>query len=287
MVMGLVMGLIGGGGSIITVPLLVYFYHLEPTKATLASLLVVGSTAVIGILAAARQGNLRLRESLVFAIPSLFGVVISRVLLVPLMPEVLFRWHSFFLTKNIFLMVAFAALMILAATKMIRSGSVKQDMILPPEEPIPQSHHHHKKPHKNPLSIGILLRIPSQGLLVGLITGFLGAGGGFLMIPALVFLIRLPMKQAVGTSLLIISINSLFGFFSDLIARALRGGPESIQSLPWTLLLTITVFAICGLLIGSRMQSLFSDNLRKRIFGWIVLVLGSGILLEQMSHIVN
>jgi uncharacterized membrane protein YfcA len=280
--MGLVMGLIGGGGSIITVPLLVYFYKIEPTKATLASLLVVGSTAIIGIFSAARQGNLRLRESLIFAIPSLFGVVVSRVLLVPKMPDVIFHWEYLTLTKNVFLMAAFAGLMILAATKMIRSGSAKQGPINPPEEL-----RHKKKESKTPSSIWVRFRIPSQGLLVGLVTGFLGAGGGFLMIPALVFLIGLPMKQAVGTSLLIIAINSLFGFFSDLIARLLIGGPESIQSLPWTLLLTITVFAIGGLLIGSRIQHLLSDNLRKKIFGWIVLTLGSGILLEQMTHILN
>lgn len=282
MIMGLVMGLIGGGGSIITVPLLVYFYHIEPTKATLASLFVVGSTAIIGIFAAARQGNLRLRKSLIFAIPSLFGVLISRVLLVPQMPTVIFHWGSMTLTKNIFLMIAFAALMILAATKMIRSGSSQQGLLAHPEEL-----HQQKKDFKSPSSVWVRLQIPSQGLLVGLVTGFLGAGGGFLMIPALVFLIRLPMKQAVGTSLLIIAINSLFGFFSDLIARTLNGGPESFHALPWRLLITITVFAICGLLIGSRIHHLLSDNFRKKIFGWIVLTLGSGILLEQMSHILN
>ncbi len=264
--MGLVMGLIGGGGSIITVPLLVYVYQIEPTQATLASLLVVGSTAVIGVFTAARQGNLRLRESLFFTIPSLFGVIISRVFLIPQMPETLLQIGSLALTKNVFLMLSFSVLMILAASKMIQSGSVPAL-----STPTP------------PISGG--LRVPAQGLFVGLLTGFLGAGGGFLMIPALVFLIGLPMKQAVGTSLLIIAMNSLLGFISDLIARLLRQGPESIQALPFSLLLTITVFAIVGLVIGSRVSHLFSDSLRKKIFGWVVLILGSGILLEQMSRL--
>ncbi len=268
--MGLTVGLIGGGGSIMTVPLLVYFFHVPPSLATISSLLVVGSTALIGALTSARQGHLRLRRSLTFAIPSLIGVVLSRVWLAPQVPETLIQINNFSLTKNIFLMASFAILMIAAATKMIRSGDAprKQDRL--------------KDGSKD--SLWSRFRIPIQGLLVGMTTGFLGAGGGFLIVPALVFLIHLPMREAVATSLLIVTINSLVGFASDFVARILRDGLDpALLSFPWTLLLTVTLLAITGLLLGARIVPSFSDRTLKRIFGWLVLGIGGSILIDQIA----
>lgn len=271
--MGLTVGLIGGGGSIMTVPLLVYFFHIQPSLATISSLLVVGSTSLIGTMIAARKGHLRLRQSLTFAIPSLIGVVFSRVWLAPQVPVTLIKVNGIILTKNIFLMVSFAILMIAAATKMIRSGDSprKQDQM--------------KDGLKDRFKdiVWSRFRIPIQGLLVGMTTGFLGAGGGFLIVPALVFLIHLPMREAVATSLLIVTINSLVGFASDIIARVLRDGLDpALISFPWNLLLTVTLLAIFGLLMGARVVPSFSDRMLKRIFGWLVIGIGSSILIDQI-----
>lgn len=250
--MGVVLGLIGGGGSILTVPILVYLFGLTPVVATGSSLFVVGTTAMTGALRSAKGGNLRIRKGLSFALPSVVGVLLARKLLLPLVPSRLFDVGDLIITKDIFLMLLFAALMLMASLKMLRSSGP----------------HSQDRKSEN-------LNIPSlilRGLLVGLVTGFIGAGGGFLIVPALVFLLGLKMSEAVSTSLLVIALNSLIGFAGSL-------GSEPLH---WQILVPMTVLAVFGLFIGGRLQKKFSEKQLKTSFGWFVLTVGGLILLDQI-----
>lgn len=193
--MGLSLGLIGGGGSILTVPILVYLFGVDPVLATAYSLFVVGLTSLVGSYSHFRAGNVQLRTAIVFGIPSIIAVYAVRKFIVPIIPDPVFHIRSMELSKGTLLMVLFALLMLMASISMIRPTKQKAG---------------ESKATPNYLIIFL------EGLLVGGLTGLVGAGGGFLIIPALVLLAGLPMKQAVGTSLLIIALKSLIGFTGDL-----------------------------------------------------------------------
>jgi uncharacterized membrane protein YfcA len=226
---GITLGLIGGGGSILTVPILVYLFQIDPENATSYSLFIVGITALVGSYRHFKLENLQVKSALFFAIPSVFSLLFVRKLVLPNIPEMLFSSHQLEVTKNLLIMIVFAILMIAASISMIRKS--KGDHI------------------KSTLNIPRLVFI---GFLVGFVTGFLGAGGGFLIIPALLFFANLPMKQAVGTSLLIICINSIIGFTGDLINGI---------SINYQLLLTITAIAIVGMLIGTQLSNHSSTSI--------------------------
>lgn len=253
--MGLSLGLIGGGGSILTVPILVYLFSLQPVVATGYSLFIVGLTALFGGINFMRQGQVDFKTGLIFAGPSFLGVYASRSWVIPALPDPVFQWAGFEMSKNMLMMVVFAVLMILASYSMIRR---------PASTP---------KEKKNIPAIQRYLLIALEGLLVGGVTGFVGAGGGFLIIPALVILVGLPMKRAVGTSLFIIAIKSLFGFAGDL---------QRNPHIDWQLLLTISAIAIGGIFAGTWLSRFVAEDKLKKAFGWFVLVMGSGILLQQL-----
>ncbi|MFB6454944.1 sulfite exporter TauE/SafE family protein [Chitinophaga sp. Hz27] len=252
---GLSLGLIGGGGSILTVPVLVYLFGLETEQATLYSLMVVGTTSLTGVIGAYKRGQLDVKMSLMYAAVSVLIVVITRRLLLPLIPMELFTLGGFAVTKSIATMLLLAVLMLLAAISMIRK---KQGAI-----ETPASTHQHK---------GINIQLVMNAALIGFITGLLGAGGGFLLIPALVFVQHLPMKKAVGTSLLIITLNSLIGFLADAPGH----------TLDWTLLLGITAMAILGILLGGRLGRKISSAPLQKGFGWFVLVMGCYIIFLEL-----
>ena len=247
---GLTLGLIGGGGSILTVPILVYLFQIDPENATSYSLFIVGITALVGSYRHFKLGNLQVKSALFFAIPSVFSLLFVRKLVLPNIPEILFSIHQLEVTKNLLIMIVFAILMIAASISMIRKS--KGDQI------------------KSTLNIP---RLAIIGFLVGFVTGFLGAGGGFLIIPALLFFANLPMKQAVGTSLLIICINSIIGFTGDLINGI---------SINYQLLLTITAIAIVGMLIGTQLSKKIDGSKLKPAFGWFVLVMGIYIISKEL-----
>lgn len=247
---GITLGLIGGGGSILTVPILVYLFQIDPENATSYSLFIVGITALVGSYRHFKLGNLQVKSALFFAIPSVFSLLFVRKLVLPNIPEILFSSHQLELTKDLLIMIVFAILMIAASISMIRKS--KGDQI------------------KATLNIPRLVFI---GFLVGFVTGFLGAGGGFLIIPALLFFANLPMKQAVGTSLLIICINSIIGFTGDLINGI---------SINYQLLLTITAIANVGMLIGTQLSKKIDGSKLKPAFGWFVLVMGIYIISKEL-----
>ncbi len=256
LLIGVSLGLIGAGGSILTVPVLVYFMAIPPVLATAYSLFIVGTTALVGSFRFMHRKQVSFKTALVFALPAFLAVFFTRLWLVPALPHVLLTWGTFSLTKNVFIMVLFAVLMLAASISMIRGGQGQEEE---PESFTPK--------YNLPLIIG-------EGLLVGVLTGMVGAGGGFLIIPALVMLARLPMKIAVGTSLLVIAINSLLGFLGDVSAHG--------QNIQWPFLLVFTLLPVGGIFIGAALTKIISGSKLKKGFGWFVLVMGILILLKEL-----
>ncbi|MBT9394907.1 sulfite exporter TauE/SafE family protein [Hymenobacter sp. NST-14] len=258
---GLSLGIMGGGGSILTVPVLVYLMGVSPVLSTAYSLFVVGSTSVVGASGYFRKGLVSIPTALVFLLPSLAAVFAVRKLLMPAIPHELFTVGSLVFTKDLLVLVAFAVLMVVAATSMIRSKQAEE---------VPEHQSGGKAPLNYPLILGI-------GLVVGTLTGFVGAGGGFLIIPALVLGARLPMKLAVGTSLAIIALNSLIGFTGDLSA----GTP-----IAWSFLLGFLAFALVGIVLGTYLARFIPGAKLKPAFGWFTLAMGTFILLRELmfSH---
>lgn len=253
LVIGILLGLTGSGGSILTVPVLVYLFRIQPVIATAYSLFIVGSTSLVGSFAKYKGGDINFKTAIIFGIPSILTVFITRAFIVPAIPDEIFSIGSFLVTKSILMMVLFAVLMLFASVSMIRN-KIKPVAVV-----------NDQKKFKYPL---ILL----EGTAVGIISGLVGAGGGFLIIPALILLSRLPMKQAVGTSLVIIAANSLIGFTGDL-------GKAEIN---WAFLLSITGLAIAGIFIGNMISKKISGNDLKKAFGWFVLAMGIFIIIREL-----
>jgi uncharacterized membrane protein YfcA len=249
-VIGLVLGLLGGGGSILSIPILVYLFHVEPVLASAYSLFIVGATSLVGAIPKYREQLVNVRAGLFFGLPSIVSIFVTRKWIVPSIPEVVLHTESFVLSKRILLLGIFAILMVFASIPMIRG---KREITS-----------ENKK-------FRVFLVIV-EGTIIGFLTGLVGAGGGFLIIPALVFLTGLQFKTAVGTSLFIIAINSLTGFAGDLLN----------YEMDWKLLFTITALAIVGILVGNQYSRKIS-NLRLRMaFGWFTLAIGAYILVKEI-----
>lgn len=259
--MGLSLGLIGGGGSILTVPILVYLFSVDPIVATSTSLFIVGSTALLGAILAWRRNDVHLKMSFQFAIPSVIGVYVMKTYLVPSIPNVIFSLGPFTLTKPLLIMGLFAFLMLLASLAMIRKK---------------KGHQAHVMTSASTKSYGFIIKLATQGLFIGGVTGLVGAGGGFLIVPALVTLVGLNMRSAIGTSLLIIAMNSLFGF-----SIALSHG----LMVEWLVLLTILGIALMGLTVGSYLSYRVPEGKLKMGFGYFVLIMGSLILFDQIRKL--
>lgn len=254
LVVGLVLGLIGGGGSILTVPILVYLMGFNPIIATAYSLFVVGVTSSIGAFKNFKKGLVDLKTAVIFAIPAFIAVYITRRFLVPMLPDVVFTLGNLEVTKTIFIMVFFAIIMLLASFSMIRNKKNNTT------ETSSQ-----KLQYNYPL-------IAAEGSVVGALTGLVGAGGGFLIIPALVLLVKLPMKKAVGTSLLIISVKSLIGFIGD------------IQNLTidWKFLLSFTTISVVGIILGVYTSKFISGKHLKKGFGYFTLLMAFYIIYREL-----
>lgn len=255
--MGLSLGMVGGGGSILTVPILVYLFSVQPVTATAYSLFIVGATALVGGLFYMKKKEVDLKTGFIFAIPSFIGVYLTRAYVIPHLPETILEFGTISISKPLFIMMVFALLMVAASVSMIRT---KKAVATPS--------------NLSPLKKGVLVSI--EGFVVGGVTGFVGAGGGFLIIPALVVLVGLPMKIAVGTSLFIIAAKSLIGFIGDI---------QQQTQIEWPLLFTITGIAVIGLFIGVALSKSVSEKTLKKGFGWFVLAVGGFILADLIRKI--
>lgn len=249
---GVSLGLIGGGGSILTVPVLVYLMQVNPVLATAYSLFVVGATSLAGALSYFKKGLIHYKTAFVFALPSFIAVYLIRRYAIPAIPDPFISSDAMVLSKDMAIMVFFALIMLIAAVSMILT------------KPGQKSDHETLR-YNYPL-------IALEGAMVGAVTGLVGAGGGFLIIPALVLLVRLPMKIAVGTSLLIIAAKSLIGFLGDL-------GQQPIE---WGFLIIFTLLSLCGIVAGSWLSTKIAGIQLKKGFGWFVLLMAIYILIKEL-----
>ncbi|HMQ67974.1 MAG TPA: sulfite exporter TauE/SafE family protein [Ignavibacteria bacterium] len=252
---GLVLGLIGAGGAILTVPIMVYLMDIDPVLATVYSLFIVGTTTLIGSFSYVKNGLVSFKTSLAFAIPSLISIFMTRKFLLPSIPDILYSSGEFVLTKNHFVLFFFAIIMLLSSISMI-FGNVKE------------------KETGSEMTGKEIFTLVFYGLFVGVVTGLVGAGGGFLIVPALVFFAKVPVKAAVGTSLLIIAINSLTGFAGDLMGEYI---------IDWKLLIVFLGFAIAGIFLGSYLTKFISGKSIKKSFGWFVLIMGIYIIIRELN----
>ena len=251
---GITLGLIGSGGSILSVPILVYVMNVSPTLATAYSLFIVGTTALVGGFQKAKQKLVDYKKVVLFGIPTVVTVFITRKILVPLIPDTINITPDFLIKKEVLIMVVFAIVMIFASIRMIKP--LKEKIVNDDDK----------------LNY---FRIVVQGIFIGLVAGFVGAGGGFLIIPALVFMAKIPMKMAIGTSLFIIAIQSLIGFLGDL---------SESQNIDWKLILIFTSLAIVGIFIGSALSKKIKEDKLKTGFGWFVLLMGIYIIIKEIFY---
>jgi uncharacterized membrane protein YfcA len=249
---GLVLGLIGGGGSILTVPILVYALSLDPVMATAYSLFVVGTTSLAGAIQHIKKQMINFKIGIIFAIPAFTAVYLTRAFLIPVLPDDLFTLGSFMVTKDLAIMLFFAVVMLMASVAMIKDNKQSQ-----------------KEKHQE-IHYPILIL---QAFGVGMVTGLVGAGGGFLIVPALMFLAGIPIKKAIATSLFIIAINSLIGFLGD------------VQNLDidWTFLLSFTVVSVVGIFLGMWLNRFIDGKKLKKGFGWFVLIMGVYIIFKELA----
>lgn len=255
LLIGLSLGLIGSGGSILAVPVLAYLFSLDEKVATAYSLFIVGASSLLGALKQHAKGYVDWRTAFVFGTPAIIGVTLVRYYVIPLLPELLFSIGDFNITRRMAMFGLFAALMIPAAFSMLKEQKLK--------------------PKDNAATYNYPL-ILLEGLIVGAVTGLIGAGGGFLIIPALVLLSKAKMKIAVGTSLVIVAGKSLLGFF---LGDALK------MEIDWNFLVVFTLIAFVGIFLGSYLSNFINGKKLKKGFGFFVLTMA--VFIFYMEFVVK
>ncbi len=252
LIMGITLGLIGAGGSTMTVPIMVYLFGLDTVLATTYSLFIVGFTSVIGSYKYYKLGNISWMFVVLFGIPSIFAVILSRTYLIHLIPIEIIHTTNFLLTKNTLLLVVFACMMLFASISMIKNST--------------------NETNGTDLNIN-RFQIILAGLLVGFVTGIVGVGGGFLIIPVLTNWAKLPIKKAVASSLTIITINSLIGFGVD---------HDGLKRIDWIHMSIFSLIAIVGIMVGIKLSTNIPSKKLKPLFGWFILIMGISIILTEI-----
>lgn len=252
---GMTLGLVGSGGTILTVPILVYVMGVDPILATTYSLFAVGTTALIGSIRGLKNRDVDLSHVYHFGIPSLLSVFLTRTFLLPLVPEII-HIGSLALHQSVVLMLLFSLVMLASAMSMIGSRSISK--LLPTQRDGGDKR----------------MQVAMAGILVGFVTGIVGAGGGFLIIPVLINFFNLSLRRAVATSLVIIAINSFFGVMGDL---------EKFVDFDWYLLIGYTLFTIGGIFAGFSLSKKINSDILKKIFGYFILVVSVYILVKEVS----
>lgn len=248
---GIVLGILGGGGALLSIPVLVYFFHVEAGVATGYSLFLIGITALSGAVRNILMRNVDFRLALWYGVPSLFSVYAMRRFIMPAVPDIIYSGPAFTLDKNHLILFFLSAVMLLVGRKMIQ-----------------------EERKETPVSTGAVdyKRMILYSLLIGSFLGMVGAGGGFLMTPVLIYFGRLKMKKAVGTSLFLVSCNSFIGFLGDL------GGNYPMN---WSLLLSFSGFSVAGVFAGVYLANFVDESRLKKAFGWFMLVLAATIVIKE------
>ena len=241
LLVGIVLGLIGSGGSLMAIPIFTYLFHISPVTTTAYSLFVVGTSASIGALRNWNRGLINFRIAIVFAIPAFTGVYVVRKYILPIIPIEVFAIQDFVVTKDTAIMLLLAIIMLVSSILMVCRNKFSIVRHIP-----------------NNLNYALIVL---SGIVIGLLTGIVGIGGGFLIIPALVLLLKLPMKKAVATTLFIIAIKSLIGFLGDL-------GNLEVSTL--------------GIFLGIYFSSYIKGENLKKYFGWLVFILSIGIFYKEI-----
>ncbi len=246
---GLVLGLIGGGGSLLAIPVLVYLFSIQVVEATSYSLIIVGISSLVGAVQRFRKSLVDVKTGLTFGIPSIITIFATRKWLIPSIPEVLIHVNNVVVSKRIFILTLFSVL-IIGSSYMMITKNIKPLFEL-----------------GNKKTLFLIL----QGALVGMLTGIVGIGGGFMILPALIFLANLPFDKAVGTTLFIIAIKSIVGFLADMATYTIN----------WAFLSVIIVIAIVGIFTGTLCSNYCSQEKLKKSFGWFTLVVGVTMLVRE------
>ena len=252
---GIVLGLLGGGGSILAIPILVYLFHVDAVRASAYSLFIVGVTSFVGAIPKYPEHLVHIKTGVLFGLPSILAIFVTRKWIVPGIPDVLFQAGDFIFSKRLLILGVFGFLMIVASGSLMRARKEVQ-----------------AEDHEWRIPILVF-----EGVLIGLLTGLVGAGGGFLIIPALVWLTGLPFKTAVGTSLFIIAINALLGFVGDVLNYRIE----------WEFLLVLTALAVSGIFIGNTLQKSISTHRLRKMFGWLILFTGLWILFNETMSVMR
>tara|TARA_B110000003_G_scaffold54069_1_gene53932 strand:- start:695 stop:1489 length:795 start_codon:yes stop_codon:yes gene_type:complete len=249
---GVVVGIFGGGGSILAVPVFVYLFHLNPILATSYSLFVVGFSAAVGTLINIKKKLINYMTAFIFSLPALFSVFLVRLYFISVIPEVIFDTGSIFITKKMALMLLFSVVILLSSVSMLKKN----------EPVIAQK--------LNNTNYSLLTFI---GLGVGILTGLIGAGGGFIIVPALVLFANLKIKNAVATSMVIITVNALFGFCSDI----------SQINIDWFFLIIITFISILGIILGSYLSNFVNEQSLKKNFARFIFLIALVIIYNELG----
>lgn len=253
-IVGFIMGLLGGGGSILTIPIFVYLFFINPVTATAYSLFVVGFTASVGAIRNLRHETIDFKAGLIFGIPAFVGTYVTRRYLLPALPDQIIDFgHDWILTKDLMIMILFAIMMLMASFSMINSARKEKRNLLV------------DKPSVSTLILSII------GLVAGILTGFVGAGGGFIIVPALSQLARLPIRIAIGTSLFVIALKSFIGFVGDLQTTAMD----------WQFLFIFTLISMIGIMVGVVYSQKVKTRRLKSWFGYFVLIIGVYVILRE------
>lgn len=254
---GISLGLIGAGGGILTVPILVYLFGVNPVLATAYSLFLVGFSSSVGAVPKYLSKNISIKTALVFGIPSMISVFLTRKFLLPEIPQKMFEIGNFEVSKSLFLMTLFAVVMIFSARSMLKKRTMQTDS-------------QNNNTVVSPFFVSLL------GFFEGILTGLVGAGGGFIIIPILTLLAKIEIKKAIGTSLLIVGVKSLIGSLGDISSGYLE--------FDWKFLILITSLSVIGMFIGNALSKKIDGQKLKSGFGWFVLTMGIYILVKEVSR---
>jgi len=246
---GMVLALTGGGGSLLSVPILVYLFSLDVVTATSYSLFIVGTTSLFGAWLKQKDQRIDIRSGIIFTACSVVAIFSTRKWIVPSIPDEVFVYGNVALTKRVLILGVFALLAIVSSMAILLKRNYKTEKLEPPRLKM-----------LVPVSFG-----------TGILVGFVGAGGGFLILPSLSFFARLPFKIALGTTLLVIGMNSLIGFVGDVLNYEIN----------WSFLLVITALAITGMVIGNNYTNRIPIQRVRDSFGWLVLTIALAILVTE------